>query len=299
MRFKLTHLTTLAFLLVCVFAVSAQSQLAATLEVLSAGVSVRRVNTQEFISVTKEAIVGVGDSIRTDATGRARITFFKDGVDTELLPNTEYHITQFEGKDSTFNITAEVVIGQTIQQLKRLLDSNSSYTISTDGMTLAARGTQFAVRVEESGRAAMLTTEGTVDAASGDQSASVPSGFGIRGDRDTGLSDVVRASTFEELDAAIDGCGAVLNLSDDVSLNVRSALSRNAPLLGYLVPQDVTRVFGKNKSATWYRVAFADGYGWVSVASVTINKDCAGLREFADDFSEDGDASHTPNSSDS
>src|SRR5436190_2257366 len=102
------------------------NELAATLEVLAAGVEVQRVNTTNWIDVKIEAIVGVGDTIRTDKTGKARITFFSDGVDTELQENTEYRITQFEGQDTSFKIGAEVVVGQTVQRIGRILDSNSS-----------------------------------------------------------------------------------------------------------------------------------------------------------------------------
>lgn len=299
MHTKMIRFAFLALLLFLTVTASAQSQLAATLEVLASGVSVRRVNTQEFIPVIREAIVGVGDTIRTDATGRVRITFFSDGVDTELLPNTEYAITQFEGAGESFQITVQVVLGQTVQRLQRLLDSNSSYNINTNGMTLAARGTQFSVRVEASGRSGMLVTEGNVDATSGEATASVPPSFGIRADRATGLSDVVKASTFDELDAAIDGCSAVLTLADDVSLNVRTAPRRDGRQIGYATAEDVAQILGTNQSANWYRIAFADGYGWVSVANVSIDENCAGIRIFADDFDEEAGATQPDDSNDS
>jgi hypothetical protein len=265
----------------------AQGELAATLEVLAGGVSVRRVNTAEFITVTKEAIVGVGDVIKTDATGRARITFFADGTETDLQPGTEYSIVAFTGDATSFQLTAEVLVGQTVQRLGRVLDANSVYNVRTSGMTLAARGTTFLIRVEESGRSAMLVTEGTVEAAQAEDTASVPPEFGVRADADTGLSDVVRATSFAQLDSALDGCAVVVRTVDDVSLNVRQGPSVDAPRVGFVGAEDVTRAFGTLADGKWYRIAFKGGFGWVLSSTATVDRECAGLRIFTPDTRED------------
>ncbi|MBN2306323.1 MAG: FecR domain-containing protein, partial [Anaerolineae bacterium] len=181
-------------------------ELAATLEVLSSNVEVRRVDTVNWISVKVEAIVGVGDLIRTDDTGKARITFFADGVDVELQPNTEYRIDQFEGHgDDSFSLSATVLLGQSLQRIERLLDANSNYDIDTPGMELTVRGTQFRVRVEPDGRTAALVLDGTAAATAEQETAEVPMGYGVRSAANEPLSDVVLASSFEQLDAALDG----------------------------------------------------------------------------------------------
>lgn len=256
--------------------------LAATLEVLASGVEVRRVDTSNWISVAVESIVGTGDAIRTDASGRARITFFADGTDVELTPNTEFRITAFRGNEDDFTLELEVFVGETLQRLGRALGADSRYEIQTPVMTLAARGTVFAVRSEDSGRTGMLVYEGEVAATADEAMKSVPEDFGIRADDDTGLSDVVRASTFDELYAALDGCVASISSVDDISYNVRVQPSAAAPRVGTLFPGDVTRVFGMNESGGWYRVAFRDGFGWIQASTLVVSDDCAGLRSFAD-----------------
>lgn len=266
------------------FAQETSGELAATLEVLSPTVEVLRVNTVNWISVSVEAIVGVGDTIRTNEAGRARITFFADGTDTDLLPNTEYRIVQFEGGDESFNLTVEVVVGQTTQRLNRLIDSDSSYNVTTPGMALAAQGTQFAIRVEDSGRSAMLVSEGTVDAGSGESSADVPPGFGIRAAEDVGLSDVVAATNFDELDAALDGCTASIQTQDDVSINVRIGAGLDYARVGVIAPDDVTLFMGVNQAGDWYRIEYRGGYGWILSTTARIGEGCAGLREFPDGY---------------
>lgn len=278
-------LVALSLLLPIFGTLHAQSdELAATLEVLAAGVEVKRVNTSNWITVNLEAIVGVGDTIRTDATGKARITFFADGVDTDIEPKTEYRITRFEGTDNSFHIAAEVVVGQTLQRIGRLLDSNSSYDITTPSMALAARGTEFIIRVSDSGRAATLVSQGVVNADAEAATADIPPGFGIRRDPGEALSEVVEATTFDQLDSALDGCTASISVTGDFSLNVRLGADRSFPLIGTIAPDTIDRFFGKTIASNWYRIPFRNGYGWVESDSANIDGTCSGLRQFTEKF---------------
>ncbi|MCU0497207.1 MAG: FecR domain-containing protein [Anaerolineae bacterium] len=283
-----------ALMIVLIFTFSflvtqAQSNdLAATLEVLDAGVEVQRVNTANWIPVQVEAIVGVGDLIRTDATGRARITFFSDGIDTELTPDTEYRIVRFESTgESSFNLSVEVIAGQTIQRIGRALDANSNYDVSTPAMSLTARGTAFTIRVEDSGRSGMLVTEGEVEATGEEETtAQVPAQFGIRGGVNGTLSDVVRAATFDELDSALDGCSATVTTLDDVSINIRQGPNREAEVIGLISAEDINRFFGVTESGSWYRITFEGGFGWILSSTAVIEEGCPGLRQFTDDYLE-------------
>lgn len=285
----------LALLLIALFSLSislqAQTELAATLEVINAGVEVQRVNTSNRIPINIETIVGVGDTIFTSGTGAARVTFFADGTATELTPNTIYRIDNFtSGSNQSFNLQVSVLLGITQQQLGRVLDANSSYEVQTPGMTLAARGTVFDVRVEQNRRSAMIVRESTVDVAGNDSAASsaqVDGGFGIRAESGRELSDVVRATNFAELDAALDGCRLGVTTGDDVTLNLRLGPSIDSQRVGF---EDATRigiVVGVSDSGGWYRVAFAGGHAWFLSSSAEIVGNCAGLRVFPDNHLED------------
>ncbi|MDX2139004.1 MAG: FecR domain-containing protein [Chloroflexota bacterium] len=259
--------------------------LAATMEVLSSGVEVLRVGTSNWIAVAVESILGTGDSIRTDATGTARITFFADGTAAELLPESEYRIVEFQGDDATFTISLEVIAGQTIQTIGRVLETGSQFDVQTPAMTLSARGTIFRVRVEPNGRSAVLVREGVV-AASTDEGtvAEVPVEFGLRTAVNASIGELVRASTFEELDAALDGCVASVSNPDDVSFNVRISPSPDAEIVGMLDIADIDRFFGVTENGEWHRVAFRGGYGWLRATMVTVDAACAGLRLFPNDY---------------
>ncbi|MEQ8677039.1 MAG: FecR domain-containing protein [Aggregatilineales bacterium] len=278
------HLIVLTVLILFVFSIitSAQNEFAATLEVISPGVEVQRVNTSNPIPVSVEAIVGVGDIIRTDASGEARITFFADGTDVLLEPDTEYSIVEFEGDDDDFRLNVSVLAGQATHRLNRVLGTNSAYDVTTPGMTLAARGTVFTIRVEDSGRSAMLTEEGTVMAETPDGDAAVEPNFGVRSEVDAPLSDVVYATNFDELDAALDGCSASLTTPDDVSLNVRLGPAVDQLRIGTIAAPEINTLVGISESGNWYRIDYRGGFAWVLSTSVQIGDSCAGLRVFPD-----------------
>ncbi|MEM6283178.1 MAG: FecR domain-containing protein [Chloroflexota bacterium] len=260
----------------------AQSDIAAVLIVDSTPVEVQRVNTIEWLSVNVEAIVGVGDQIRTGSGGTATITFFADGVQTGLEPETLYRIDEFNGDDSMFNLSVSVLAGQTRQRIDRALEGGSSYDVNVPGVSLVARGTDFRVRVEENGRSSLLVAEGTVDATAS-LTSSVPPLFGLRSAPDGTLSDVVAATTFAELDAAIDGCPATVTTTDDVRLNVRLGPDTAFERVGTVAAEDIAIIKGVAGNTDWYRIDFRGGFGWVLSSTATIDNACAGLRRFSTD----------------
>jgi hypothetical protein len=269
----------LALLFAVVGTVAAQTDLAAVMQVNSPGVEVQRANTAQWIPVQVEAIVGVGDQIRTDATGQAKITFFADGVETTIEANSTYRIDAFNGNDETFTLSVTLLAGQTQQRLNRVLDSGSSYDVNTPGVSLVARGTEFDVRVEADGRGAMLVREGTVSAQSEASSADVPAEFGIRVTADGAQSDVVRADNFEVLDNALDGCTVQVDVLDDTRLNVRLGASTDFPRVGTIDPTEISLFYGVSESGGWYRIQFRGGFGWVLSSTPELSSGCM-LRGF-------------------
>ena len=265
----------------------AQDELVATLEVFDAGVEIKRVGTDLWLPVNIESLVGQGDSIRTDETGEALITFFADGTSAELEPNTEIIITEFVGDDDSFDLTLEVLRGITRQQFAKLLDrdENSSYQVVTPGITMTIRGTDFAVRVEDGGRSALITTDGLVDA----NTTPVEVGFGARAESDGDLSDVVPAANFDELDAALDGCTAANTLSGDILFVIRRAPTSDSQIITTLTPSKIEHVFGVSADEAWYRTPIdipLFEFGWVSSALVELDENCSNLREFSNTHSE-------------
>lgn len=266
---------------------TSQSERVAVLEVLQAGVEVKRAGTDQWIPVSVESIVGVGDSIRTDRTGEARITFFGTGADTELAPSTEFKIRRFDGQDDAFFISVEVLSGITRQQVRGFLDIRSSYELITPGMAMTVRGTEFAVRVEDGGRSSLITTEGAVAALAQRTTEEISAGFGVRAPVGEALSAVVPATTFDELDTALDGVAATFETTADIRLNVRIGPGVDYERVGSLEPSEITTILGTDQTSLWYRIPFREGYAWVSGELIEVKVDLNKVPRYGGDFTED------------
>jgi len=265
---------------------------AATLEVLDGGVEMRRTNTVQWLPVTTEGILAAGDSIRTDENGRARVVFFNDGTETLLEPNTEITLAEFQSDAQDFAIITTLHSGQTLHRLRRQLGADSRYDVTTGTTILGARGTVFAARQRLNGQLAVITLENTVHvAAPNNQTELVGAGFGARVEPDLTLSDVVRARTFAELDAALEGCEASAQIQRNRMMPVYTAPNSDATGIGAADPYALNRVYGVTESGAWFRITFNGGYGWVAVTppirGMTIADDCAGVRLFPNDFQAD------------
>ncbi|NDJ75443.1 MAG: SH3 domain-containing protein [Chloroflexi bacterium] len=249
---------------------AAQSELVAALEVLDAGVEVFPYDTGSWVPINVETLVRAGDSIRTGETGRARVTFFADGTRVVLDPGTEITILEFEETDDGFSLRIEVVAGITEQQFRRLLDAGSSYEVVTPGAAMVVRGTDFSVRVEDDGRSSVITADGLVEASDRGQAAEVPPGFGLRSESGGPLSPVVPARSFEELDAALDGCPGAVETSADVLVNVRLGPGLDFERVGAIAPASIDMLLGVDPSGEWYRINFRGGFGWIYSALLTV-----------------------------
>lgn len=272
LRMLLPAVLVVALAIPAVLIATAQdAELVASLEVLSAGVEVRRVDTENWVPINVETLIGQGDQIKTDASGSARIIFFADGTSTVLEPDTQVRILHFTGSEEKFDLSVEILFGVTRQQFGRLVESGSTYEVETPGVAMTVRGTDFSVRVEDGGRSALLTHEGVVQANASGTTSEVPPEFGVRSEIGMPLSDVVPATSFDELDAALDGCAGSIETPADVKLNVRLSPGLDAEIVGSIAPADIGNLIGATEDGAWYRIPFRSGYAWVASAGMTIN----------------------------
>ena len=109
-----------------------------------------------------------------------------------------------------------------------------------------------------------------------------PAGFGVRSAVGEPLSDVVAATSFEELDAGLDGCVVQISTADDVRLNVRLGPGRDFPHIATIAADEIETFVGISASGVWYRIEFRGGWGWVLSTSATVDPACNGLRRFPD-----------------
>jgi len=117
----------------------------------------------DWRTLTAVELVEAGDWVRTDSLGVAVLTFF-EGVQSEILPNSQVTIGQFEidSTANTFQITLEVSVGDMHNQINQVLDPNSRYEVHTPSAVIAVRGTDYWVSSSWLSEALINVLEGVV-----------------------------------------------------------------------------------------------------------------------------------------
>ena len=167
----------LAFAILAVYAQAGQTRAtgpSSVLAVLSGRVELAH-GAAAYATASDGETVNAGDRIRTDAEGRAVVTFF-DGSTVEIAPASDLTIEAAAMRDGAVDLVLSQAIGRTFSSVHKLLDPRSRYEIHTPSLTAAVRGTKFEVEVAADGSAAERTTEGLVAVSSAGSEVLVPAG---------------------------------------------------------------------------------------------------------------------------
>ena len=116
-----------------------------------------------YANAATGAVVQAGDSVKTDAKGRAAIQL-PDGTLTRLASNTELTLTSAHfGKDGNLHdasITQK--IGRTFTNVQHLV-SGATYKVSGQSATATVRGTKFEVYIKADGTMVVKLFAGELD----------------------------------------------------------------------------------------------------------------------------------------
>lgn len=259
----------------------------AYLTVVSAKVEVLRIETTRWTTVNAETIVGVGDRIRTDANGSARISILGGNAVVEIEPNTELVINALDDTENGgFSTSIEIAQGAVSQSASETVGVDTSFELVSGSTALVLRSGAIDMRVNADGGADVLATVGSVFVFAGGNVQEIAAGSGVRAQADGKLSDVLPVNTFEQLTAGLDGATATFSSPSDVRLNVRSGPNREQTTLGTIDPTGITNVNGISADGEWFRVTFQNGYGWVNSTGFTVNVQRNLLVIFPNDFVE-------------
>ena len=264
----------------------AQTNVVAFLTVDNAGVEMQRANTDLWVPVRVESVIGGGDRVRTNNEGRASISFFGDDLMVEIETDTEVVITQAITNFDGYQIAVEIVQGQTRQMLVETSDANSTYEFKSPVMSVILKEGEVEMMVEEDGSTAMLTESGMAFSVASGSVIEVKEGFGLRGDSDGDISAVLPVRDFDQLDTAIDGLSGSFTTEADVLLNVRQGPSRDNNVLGTVSPGSIDTIMGVSDDGSWYRIPFRNNYGWISGAGLSVDVESTRLVVFAGDYVE-------------
>ncbi|HIQ01869.1 MAG TPA: hypothetical protein EYH30_07035, partial [Anaerolineales bacterium] len=122
-------------------------------------------------------VIEAGDRVRTGLDSAATLLFF-DGSTTDLEANTKVTLVQMLSRRDGGGraIVLHQWLGRTYTQVEHLPDAASRFEIETPTAVTAARGTEFAVAVEEDGTTSVVVIEGLVDVTAQETTISVEAG---------------------------------------------------------------------------------------------------------------------------
>ena len=123
----------------------ASSRAIANLEIIEEGVSVRREGAEEFRPGRDGQRLRVGDTVKTDATGFAQITYREEGdTFTRLDVNTEFTLVSISDDQGNRKVDGSINSGRVWNRAEGLTESESFQTEGA-GATAVVEGTAYLV----------------------------------------------------------------------------------------------------------------------------------------------------------
>lgn len=264
----------------------AQSNTVALLTVNNARVELRRSSTSFWIGINLESVVGVGDELRTDENGQATLLFMTSGLSVVVEPNSHIRIDKLTMEGEGFQIGVEVIEGHIRQILSGEVDPVSSFEFASPALRVNLEDGEIEMLVQSDGATEILTTTGRAIAIVDESDYELEAGFGMRTAADGATSAVLPASSFDQLNSAIDGLSATVTTAADVQLNVRQGPGRDNTVIGTISPSLIDTIMGISENGQWYRIPFEGSYGWFMGNGLLVLVDKDNLITFANDHIE-------------
>lgn len=258
-------------------------EMAAVLTVVHGEVMLRRANTEDWLPLQAGASgpVGLGDEVRTDATGRVFIEY-GDAARVLVMPTTLYRIEQFsESGDGGLTIEAHAE-GLTLHQTTAM-EKIEDYVLVAGNARIGRPAESFAVWSDPGVPFTVTSAQGDVTVTANDQDFVVEAGSGLR-------EGMAAATAFGPpyneamLRGATEGCEGVVRTEGGVDLVVRDGSHFDALLMGSFKTGDPVQVFGISEGRDRLRVHLLSGFGWVLARGVT--QTCENLPVFPVPFAE-------------
>jgi hypothetical protein len=148
----------------------------ALLEPIAQAVSYRLAASSIFVAASDSVVLHAGDAVRTDASGRAYITY-ADGTTLVVEPNSDLVIDMSVNEDNLFALITQNA-GRVWYQISRTLSPGARYEVRSGSLAAVVRaGSTVSVDVTDEGTN-ITTVEGSVDTTSGGETVTITAGNG-------------------------------------------------------------------------------------------------------------------------
>ena len=147
------------------------------LSITGGNVLVQKAGSSSWVNGKEGSTLVKGEKIKTDAGGKAAITFF-DGSIIELNGGTEISLDELNSKSTTSPKIIKIgqKIGETTSTIVKLVDPASKYDIDTPSGVATVRGSKMFVRVTSDGATNVYNIEGAISLTAQGKEVMIPVG---------------------------------------------------------------------------------------------------------------------------
>jgi hypothetical protein len=229
------------------------------------------------------SVINPGDTLRTDENGTGLITWFYDGTESVLGPNSSLTLNDFSGEaKGAYVINLTLHSGHLISGLGGIasdLSTGGSWILSTPAFNVKLLRGQFEVTVADNGAATLAVTQGRVEVTIG-------SGQPFPVDANQYLLSTDGAVKMLSDDGVTPNLTGVCTATAKSDLNIRLAPNQDSRRLGGVKTDQVFWVESGTEGNLWIQVYYqtppedeeGHNYGWVYGPAVTLDESvCAVL----------------------
>jgi hypothetical protein len=259
------------FILLAPLTVHAQNtddNLAAIAQITYSDVTFQRDNTITPIALPSGATTpfGIGDTLRTDTTGRVWITL-PDIGQVLMLPDSTVTLTVFN--ETTLSADVEGLVAFTFTNTAINLNLN------TGDFTVTAPAAAFAIWNNPDTPDTIFVSDGEATINTIEQEEyTLKAGDGFNAAYEA-VAELEPPLNEARLIASIAGCAGVIDTDDDENLLVRAGSAIDSLSMGAIPDGDTVEILAISANDLRYRVQYLSDFGWVEALAVETT--CANL----------------------